>query len=178
VAKRSLPLSQVYRLIEPGPVVMVTTAIGGRPNIMTLSWHMMIDFEPPIMACVMSNRNYSFGILKKTKECVINIPTVELAKEVVACGNTSGRNIDKFKEFGLTPSEAACVRPPLIDECYANLECRVIDTKLATQYNIFIVEVVKAWIDRAQKHPRTLHHHGYGTFVVDGKTIKLLSRMK
>jgi flavin reductase (DIM6/NTAB) family NADH-FMN oxidoreductase RutF len=178
VTKKSLRLSQAYRLIEPGPVVMVTTASGGRANIMTMSWHMMIDFEPPILACVISNRNYTFDILKKTKECVINIPTVELAKQVVACGNTSGRNIDKFKEFGLTPSDAACVQAPLIDECYANLECRVIDTKLAKQYSIFILEVVKAWIDRAQKHPRTIHHHGCGTFVVDGETIKLPSKMK
>jgi len=178
VAKKSLRLSQVYRLIEPGPVVMVTTASGGRANIMTMSWHMMIDFEPPIVACVISNRNYTFGTLKRTKECVINIPTVELAKKVVACGNTSGRNVDKFKEFGLTPSDAAYVHAPLIVECYANLECRVIDAKLATRYNIFIVEVVKAWIDRAQKHPRTIHHHGCGTFVVDGETIKLPSRMK
>jgi flavin reductase (DIM6/NTAB) family NADH-FMN oxidoreductase RutF len=178
VAKKSLPLSQVYRLIEPGPVVLVTTASGGRPNIMTMSWHMMVDFEPPILACVISNRDYTFGILKKTKECVINIPTVELAKKVVACGNTSGRSVDKFKKFSLTPSAAACVHPPLIDECYVNLECRVIDTKLATQYNIFIVEVVKAWIDRSRKNPRTIHHHGHGTFVVDGETIKLPSRMK
>lgn len=178
MAKKSLPLSQVYRLIEPGPVVMVTTASGGRANVMTMSWHMMIDFEPPILACVISNRDYTFNILKKTKECVINIPTVELAKKVVACGNTSGRNVDKFKKFGLTPSAAAYVHAPLIDECYANLECRVIDMKLATQYNIFIVEVVKAWIDRSQKHPRTIHHQGKGTFAVDGEIIKLPSRMK
>ena len=178
MAKNSLPLSQVYRLIEPGPVVMVTTASGRRPNIMTMSWHMMIDFEPPILACVISDRGYTFDILKKTKECVINIPTVELAKKVVACGNTSGRDIDKFKEFGLTPCAAACVHAPLIDECYANLECRVLDTRLTTQYNIFIVEAIKAWIDRSQKHPRTIHHHGHGTFVGDGETIKLPSRMK
>jgi flavin reductase (DIM6/NTAB) family NADH-FMN oxidoreductase RutF len=178
MAKKSLPLSQVYRLIEPGPVVMVTTASGGRANVMTMSWHMMIDFEPPILACVISNRNYTFDVLKKTKECVINIPTVELAKKVVACGNLSGRNVDKFKKFGLTPSAAAYVQAPLIDECYANLECRVIDTKLTAQYNIFIVEVVKAWIDRSQKHPRTIHHHGNGRFAVDGETIKLPSRMK
>jgi flavin reductase (DIM6/NTAB) family NADH-FMN oxidoreductase RutF len=138
----------------------------------------MVDFEPPILACVISNRNYTFDILKKTKECVINIPTVELAKKVVACGNTSGRNIDKFKKFSLTPSAAGCVHPPLIEECYANLECRVTDTKLATQYNIFIVEVVKAWIDRSRKNPRTIHHHGHGKFVVDGETIKLPSKMK
>lgn len=165
-------------MIEPGPVVLVSTMIGERVNVMTMSWHMMIDFEPPILACVISNRDYTFDILKKTKECVINIPTVELARKAVACGNTSGRNIDKFKEFGLTPSAAACVHAPLIDECYANLECRVIDTKLVTQYNTFIVEVVKAWIDGSQKNPRTIHHHGKGIFVVDGKTIKLPSRMK
>ncbi len=145
---------------------------------LTMSWHMMIDFEPPILACIISNRNHTFDILKKTRECVINIPTVELAKKVVACGNASGRNIDKFEEFGLTPSDAACVQAPLIDECYANLECRVIDARLATQYNLFIVEVVKAWIDRSQKHPRTIHHHGNGIFVVDGETIKLPSNMK
>jgi flavin reductase (DIM6/NTAB) family NADH-FMN oxidoreductase RutF len=178
MAKKSLPLSQVYRLIEPGPVVMVTTARGGRTNIMTMSWHMMVDFEPPILAFVMSNRNHSFELLKKTKECVINIPTVELAKKVVACGNSSGRSVDKFRKFGLTPSAATCVHPPLIAECYANLECRVINTKLATQYNIFIVEVVKAWIDRSKKDPRTIHHRGCGTFVADGKTIKLPSTMK
>jgi flavin reductase (DIM6/NTAB) family NADH-FMN oxidoreductase RutF len=178
MAKKSLRLSQVYRLIEPGPVVLVTTAGDGRANIMTMSWHTMIDFEPPILACIVSDRNFTFNILRKTRECVINIPTVELAKKVVACGNASGRTIDKFRKFNLTPAPAACVRAPLIAECYANLECRVIDSKLATKYNLFIVEVVKAWIDRSQKHPRTIHHQGRGVFVVDGKTIKLPSRMK
>jgi flavin reductase (DIM6/NTAB) family NADH-FMN oxidoreductase RutF len=178
MGKKPLRLSQAYRLIEPGPVVLVTTAIGERTNIMTMSWHMMIDFEPPTLAFVMSDRNYSFGWLKKTRECVINIPTVELVKKVVDCGNTSGRSVDKFRTFGLTPSPAACVQAPLIDECYANLECRVIDDKLATRYNIFIVKVVKAWIDRSQTSPCTIHHRGCGTFAVDGKIIKLPSRMK
>ena len=178
MAKKSLPLSEVYRLIEPGPVGLVSTMSGKKTNIMTMSWHMMVDFEPPIIACVMSNRDYSFDALKKTRECVINIPTVELAKKVVACGNASGRDIDKFKKFGLTPSAAACVRAPLIDECYANLECKVIDTKLVNKYGIFILEVAGAWIDRSQKHPRTIHHLGKGVFAVDGEIIKLPSRMK
>ena len=130
MAKKALPLSQVYRLIEPGPVVLVSTMSGKQANNMTMSWHMMIDFEPPALACVISNRDYTFDIVRKTKECVINIPTVELAKKVVACGNTSGRTVDKFKKFGLTPSKAARVQAPLIDECYANLECKVIDTTL------------------------------------------------
>lgn len=178
MVKKSLPLSQVYRLIEPGPVVLVSTMSGKRANIMTMSWHMMVDFVPPLIACVISNRDYTFDILSKTKECVINIPTVELAKKVVACGSTSGRNVDKFKKFGLTSSAGAMVHAPLIDECYANLECKVTDTKLVARYGIFICEVVKAWIDRSQKNPRTIHHHGRGTFVVDGETIKLPSKMK
>jgi hypothetical protein len=72
VAKRNLPLSKVYRLIEPGPVVLVSTMCGRRVNIMTMSWHMMVDFEPPILACVMSNWDYSFDALKKTRECVFS----------------------------------------------------------------------------------------------------------
>jgi len=67
---------------------------------------------------------------------------------------------------------------PLIDECYANLECKVIDAKLATKYNFFILEVVKAWIDSAKKEPKTIHHRGNGVFSVDGETIKLRSRKK
>jgi flavin reductase (DIM6/NTAB) family NADH-FMN oxidoreductase RutF len=113
MAKRPLPLAEVYRLIEPGPVVLVSTMSGGRANIMTMSWHMMVDFEPPIIACVMSNRDYSFEALKKTRECVINVPTVELAKKVVGCGNTSGRDVDKFKKFGLTASAASSVTFPV-----------------------------------------------------------------
>ena len=178
MAKRPLPLAEVYRLIEPGPVVLVSTMSGGRANIMTMSWHMMVDFEPPIIACVISNRDYSFEALKKTRECVINVPTVELAKKVVGCGNTSERDVDKFKQFALTASEASSVRAPLIDECYASLECKVIDTKLVTQYGIFILEVVKAWIDPSNKRPRTIHHQGKGKFAVDGDTIKLSSKMK
>jgi len=81
--------------------------------------------------------------------------------------------VDKFQKFGLTPSAAAYVQAPLIDECYANLECKVIDTTLVNKYGIFILEVVKAWIDRSQKQPKTIHHQGKGVFAVDGEIIKL-----
>ena len=178
MAKRSYPLSKVYGLLEPGPVVMVTTALKGKANIMTLSWHTMMEFEPPIVGCVISNRNYTFNILTATKECVINIPTVDLAEKVVGVGNSSGRRIDKFTVFGLTQAAAACVNVPLIDECYANLECRVIDARMAAKYNFFILEVLKARIDAARKNPRTIHHRGRGTFMVAGETLTLPSRMK
>ena len=108
---------------------------------MAQSWHMMIDFDPPILACVISNRGYTFDLVKTSKECVINIPTVDLARKVVSCGNTSGRNVDKFAKFKLTPVKAERVGAPLIDECYANLECKVVDMKMAAKYNIFICVV-------------------------------------
>jgi len=139
---------------------------------------MMLEFEPPTVACVISNRGFTFDILKETRECVINIPTVELAKQVVGCGNSSGRALDKFKKFRLTPLPAARVAAPLISECYVNLECRVIDTSMVDKYCLFILEVVKAWIDRTKKNPRTIHHCGCGVFMVAGRLIKLPSKMK
>jgi flavin reductase (DIM6/NTAB) family NADH-FMN oxidoreductase RutF len=114
-------------------------------------------------------------MLRATRECVINIPTVELAKKLVACGNASGQSVDKFKTFGLTPVAAACVRAPLIAECYANLECKMVDRKLVAKYNFFILKVVKAWIDPRRKRPRTIHHQGEGVFFEPGKRIKLPS---
>ncbi len=178
MAKRSFPLSKVYGLLEPGPVVMVTTASRGRSNIMTMSWHTVMEFEPPLVGCIISNRGYSFGLLKATKECVINIPTKDIAEKVVGCGNVTGAKIDKFERFGLTPKPASQVGAPLIEECYVNLECRVADKKMVAEYCFFILEVVKAWIDPAVKNPRTLHHLGKGNFMVAGERIKLKSRMK
>jgi flavin reductase (DIM6/NTAB) family NADH-FMN oxidoreductase RutF len=178
MGKRSYPLSRVYRLLEPGPVTMVTTRSRGRPNIMTMSWHTMIDFEPPLLGCVISDRNHTFGVLEATRECVINIPTVDLASKAVRCGNTSGRKVDKFKAFRLTPVPGTHVRAPLIDECYASLECRVVDTRMVARYGLFILEVVKAWIDPSRKSPKTIHHMGRGRFMVAGRSITLPSRMK
>jgi flavin reductase (DIM6/NTAB) family NADH-FMN oxidoreductase RutF len=176
--KRNYPLSKVYGLLEPGPVVLVTTAHKGKANVMTLSWLTMMEFEPPLIGMVLSEANFSFAALKASRECVINIPTADMAETVVACGNSSGRTLDKFTEFDLTTRPARQVSPPLINECYANLECRVCDAYMVRRYNFFVLEVLKAWIDPARKQPRTLHHLGKGRFVVDGKTITLPSKMK
>jgi flavin reductase (DIM6/NTAB) family NADH-FMN oxidoreductase RutF len=127
---------------------------------------------------VISGRNASFDTLRATRECVINIPTLELAQQVVGVGNCSGDSVDKFTRFGLTPVAASEVKAPLVAECYASLECRVADTRLVNRYNFFILEGVKAWVDTAIKHPQTLHHRGNGVFAVDGEVIKLRSAMK
>jgi flavin reductase (DIM6/NTAB) family NADH-FMN oxidoreductase RutF len=178
MAKRSYPLSRVYGLLEPGPVVLVTTAHKGRANIMTMSWHTMMEFEPPLIGCVISGRNDSFDALKATRECVINIPTRELAKQVVGVGNCSGRTVDKFARFGLTPVAASEVQAPLIGECYASLECRLADTRFVYRYNFFVLEGVRAWVDTGVRNPQTLHHRGNGVFAVAGETVKLRSAMK
>jgi len=172
---RQFPLSRVYQLIEPGPVVLLTTTHNARPNVMTMSWHMMVDFEPPLVACVVSEANFSFAALRATRECVIAIPACGMAATVVKVGNVSGREVDKFTMFGLTAVPAARVAAPLVAECFANLECKVSDTRLVRRYGLFILEVLKAWIDPAQKRPKTIHHHGFGTFAIDGPTIKLKS---
>jgi flavin reductase (DIM6/NTAB) family NADH-FMN oxidoreductase RutF len=174
---KDLSLSKVYQLLEPGPVVLLTTAHRGRANVMTMSWHMMVEFEPPRVACIVSGANYSFTALRATKQCVIAIPAVELASEVVAVGNCSGRDGDKFAKCGLTPLPAEHVAPPLIADCFANLECKVVDTHLVNKFSLFVLEVLKAWTDPSQKNPKTIHHHGYGRFAVDGETIKLKSKM-
>jgi flavin reductase (DIM6/NTAB) family NADH-FMN oxidoreductase RutF len=175
---KPLALSKVYQLLEPGPVVLLTTARKGRANVMTMSWHMMVEFEPPLVACVCSSANYSFDALRATGECVIAVPARKLAAKVVKVGNSSGRDLDKFAAFGLTPVPAERVAPPLVAECFANLECKVVDRRLVNRYNLFILEVLQAWIDPAQKNPKTIHHHGYGKFAVDGATITLKSRMR
>ncbi len=175
---KNLPLSKVYQLLEPGPVVLLTTSHKSRANVMTMSWHMMVEFEPPLVACVVSNLNYSFTALRATLECVLAVPAQRLAQKVVNVGNCSGRNLDKFATFGLTPIPSKMVAPPRVAECFANLECKVVDTTLVEKYNLFILEVVKAWKDPSQKNPKMIHHHGYGKFVVDGPAIKLKSKMR
>ena len=175
---KALPLPEVYALLEPGPVVLLTTIRKNRPNVMTMSWHMMVEFEPPLVACICSGANYSFDALSKTGECVIALPARKLAATVVKVGNCSGRDTDKFDAFGLTSLPAAQVRAPLIAECFANLECKVVDRRMMNRYNMFVLEVVQAWRDPKQKNPKTIHHHGYGKFVVDGAAITLKSKMR
>jgi len=175
--RKVFPLSKVYQLIEPGPVVLLTTAHKGRANVMTLSRHMMMEFEPPLVACLVSGANHSFTALRATKECVIAVPGAELASKIVKVGNCSGRDVDKFETIGLTPLPAEQVKAPLIAECFANLECRVVDTSIVSRYSLFVLQVLKAWTDPARKDRRMLHHHGYGRFAVDGEMFRLRSRM-
>jgi len=171
------PLGRTHFWIEPGPVILVSTAHKGFNNVMTAGFHAMLQHEPPLLGCVIGPWDYSFKALKATKECVIAIPTVDLADKVVEIGNCSGEDVDKFKTFDLTPLPAEIVEAPLIVECLANIECRVVDMSMVQKYSFFIFEAVKTWTDSKRKERRMIHHNGNGTFVVDGRTIDLKKKM-
>lgn len=178
LVKKSYPLDQIRRHLETGPIVLVSSAWQGQTNIMTMGWHLMMQFSPALFGCYIWDGNHSFEMIRKARECVINIPTVDLVNEVVGIGNSTGEKLDKFKKFGLTPLGAKKVGAPLIKECYANFECVLADARMVARYGFFVWEVVKAHVATAPKHPRTLHYRGQGEFMVAGRSMSLRSKFK
>jgi flavin reductase (DIM6/NTAB) family NADH-FMN oxidoreductase RutF len=173
---KELSLSKAYQFIEPGPVLFLVTSDERKPNLMSMSAHMVIeDGDRPVIGCVLGSWDYSFETLRKTGECVLAVPTADLATKVIEIGNCSGSDTDKFKVFSLTPIPAKIVKVPLVAECLVNLECRVHD--LIGQYNLVILEVVYAWIDPEHKDQRMIHHNGNGTLRIDGETLDLRDKM-
>jgi flavin reductase (DIM6/NTAB) family NADH-FMN oxidoreductase RutF len=165
---QELELSRAFTLIEPGPVVLVTTQDEGKNNVMTISWTMVLDFTPAL-AFTTGPWNYSFAALRKTEECVIAIPGVDMLDEVVGIGTCSGADIDKFAKFKLTEVRGKIVRAPLIKECVANIECKVVD--FVEKHNIVVLEAVAVYTDPARKEKRMVHAVGDGTFIVDGRKL-------
>ena len=165
---KKLNLNKAFTLMESGPVVLVTTYDGKKNNIMTISWTMVLDFKP-IFAITTGEWNYSFAALRKSKECVIAIPTVDLLDKVVGIGICSGADTDKFAKFKLTPMKGREVKAPLIKECLANIECKVVD--IVKRHNIVVLEGLAAYVDAARREKRTVHAVGDGTFIVDGRRL-------
>ncbi|MDO9009379.1 MAG: flavin reductase family protein [Thiobacillus sp.] len=165
---RQLKLNKAFTLMESGPVVLVTTHDGQKDNIMTISWTMVMDFTP-LFAITTGEWNHSFAALRKNRECVIAIPTVDMLDKVVGIGTCSGADTDKFAKFKLTPVPGKFVTSPLIKECLANMECKVID--IVKKHNIVVLQAVAAYIDTARKEKRTVHAVGDGTFIVDGRKL-------
>jgi len=148
----------------------------GKPNIITLGMYMNISSKPPLVCIGVAPQRYSHNLIADQQEFTVNVPSIELKEKMHFCGTNSGRNVDKFKEAGLTPIPASKVRPPLIEECYGHLECKVVGSHTYGDHTLFVGEVVAASIndgllkngrldiDRAkpiaQKNwdYRTLHH--------------------
>ncbi len=176
--KTNFPLTKIRRLLEPGPVVMVSSAHRGERDIMTMGWHMMLGFEPALVGCFIWDENHSFSLIRRSKECVINIPTFDMVDTIIGVGNTHGGKVDKFDKFGLTPLEAAKVDAPLIAECYANFECKLVDGSQINRYSLFIFEVVKAHVAKSPRYPTTVHYRGDGVLMVSGRNVSYRRRFK
>jgi len=177
----SVPLTKAYRLLNHGPATLVTSAADGRRNVMAASWVMNLDFDPPKLCAVIASDSYSAELIAKSRELVVNLPTVSMLDTVVRCGASSGRDTDKLSSLETGP--ASQVGAPLVEGCVGWLECRLLDDPAARQaYDMFVCEVVAAWADdrvfrdgewRFEGHPdlRTLHHVGGSVFLASGERL-------
>lgn len=170
-AKRDFPLDKIRRFLEPGPIVLVSSSYQDEHNIMALGWHTMLGFEPALVGCYIWNENHSFSLIRRSKECVINLPTFDQLDTVIGIGNCHGPTVNKFEKFGLTAAPAEQVSAPLIAECYANFECRLVDSRLIKKYSLFVFEVVKAHAATSPRYPQTVHYRGDGVFMISGRSI-------
>jgi flavin reductase (DIM6/NTAB) family NADH-FMN oxidoreductase RutF len=174
---RAIDAAKAYRMLESGPIVMVTTHDGTRSNVMTMGFHMMIQHAPPLIGCVIGPWDHSFNALHETGECVLAVPGADLARTVVDVGNCSGAEVDKFERFGLVTGKPAKVGAPLLADCLYNIECVVHDDTLVERFHLFVLEAVAAWSNDTRSERRCLHHQGDGTFTADGERIDLRKQM-
>lgn len=176
--KQDYPLDQIRRFLEPGPIVLVSSAHQGERNLMTMGWHMMLGFAPARFACYLWEGNHSYELIRRSGQCVINLPTADLLDTVVAVGNSTGTEGDKFERFGLTPAKASKVKAPLVAECHSNFECVLADASQIDRHGLFIWDVVKAHVAVSPKRPQTLHYRGDGEFMVSGDSVSRRARFR
>ncbi|HVD99860.1 MAG TPA: flavin reductase family protein [Cytophagaceae bacterium] len=169
--KKDFPVHMIRRFLEPGPILLVSSCWRGKTNLMTMGWHTVLEFSPSLVGCMISSGSHSFDMIRKSRECVLNVPTTNLMRQVIGIGNVHGDKIDKFEKFHLTPQNGTYVHAPIVKECYANLECKLHDDRLVSKYNFFIFEVVKAHAPASPKYPETIHYTGDGVFMLSGKHV-------
>jgi flavin reductase (DIM6/NTAB) family NADH-FMN oxidoreductase RutF len=183
IKKKSFPLAKIRRFLEPGPIVLISSAHRGERNIMTLGWHMMLGFEPALWGCYIWDANHSYDLIRKSRECVINLPTADMIDTVIGIGNNHGPIIDesgrdKFEHFELTTVKASKVAAPLIGECYANFEAKLLDTRLVKSQGLFIFEVAAAHVAPRPQYPETVHYRGDGVFMISGENRSYKKQFK
>ena len=133
-------------------------------NIIAVSFCMPVSKRPPLLACAIGRGAYSYELITNTKEFVVNVPPSELRKEIYYCGFHSGRDVDKFKETGLTPRPARAVKVPVIDECVAHMECRVTQEIEAGDKSLIVGEVVEAYAVEAVAKGESKVEYARGDF--------------
>jgi flavin reductase (DIM6/NTAB) family NADH-FMN oxidoreductase RutF len=173
VEKVEAESKSMWLLMHPRHTVLVTCVDEeGHPNIITLAWSMITSFNPTMVAISVAPARYSHDLIKGAREFVVNVPNMDIVKETLFCGRNSGRNVDKFAKTGLTPLIAKNVKPPLIKECVAHLECKVVNEVPTGDHTIFVGEVVAASVNEGvfdknfnPENIRPVLHNGYDDFV-------------
>ena len=146
--KVDVEFSSAYRLLHPMHTVLVSCVSNtGKPNVLPLAWAMPTSHDPPLVAISMGLNRYSHALIEETLEFVINLPTVDIVNETLACGRTSGKNTDKFAETRLTPSPAKKVKAPIVKECVAHLECKLHSQFKTGDHTVFVGEIIEAYAD-------------------------------
>jgi flavin reductase (DIM6/NTAB) family NADH-FMN oxidoreductase RutF len=179
--KVDIPLSEANRLINHGPVVLISCQSAGKPNVMTAAWQTPVSKNPPLVAVSIAPGRYSHQLIEESREFVLNIPTHDILKKVHGCGKVSGREVDKFQKYELTPFPASKVNPPLIKECIAHLECTLRDSVKVGDHTLFVGEVLSASVEEDlfddflkvdDLRAKTLHHLGSDTYTCPDKRMK------
>jgi flavin reductase (DIM6/NTAB) family NADH-FMN oxidoreductase RutF len=142
----SVTVSSFHYLLHPYNTSLVTCCDAeGQPNIIAIAWLVPVSVSPPLMGLSIRPTRHSYKLIQATGEFVINVASYEIAQQVLFCGRRSGRDVDKFAATGLTPGQARLVRPPIIEECIAHLECRVVQDVEAGDHHLVIGEVLAAY---------------------------------
>ena len=142
--KVSVKTSKANRLINYGTVVLVTSSAGGKDDITPVAWNTPLSHDPMLVGVSVAKKHCSHELIDKSGEYVINVPSAEMLPKVAYCGSVSGRSVDKFKESGLESQAAKTVSVPLISECIAHIECRVIQKIGVGDHTLFVGEVKAA----------------------------------
>ena len=147
--KAAVTLSSAYRLLYPRQVVLVSCADKtGKTNIITLAWSMPASINPPMLLVGIAPKRYSHELIEETDEFVVNIPTMDILKETLFCGRRTGRECYKFEEAGLTPLPAKIVKPSVIKECVAHLECGLHQQITTGDHTLFVGEVLAVYANK------------------------------
>jgi flavin reductase (DIM6/NTAB) family NADH-FMN oxidoreductase RutF len=140
MGRKSLPPTP---MLFPTPVVLVTCVDeAGRPNIITLAWVGVVNSEPPMIGISIRPERYSHACVRRSKEFVVNIPSEEMVRKVDACGVLSGKEVDKFVSMGWQQVSSQKVKPPLIDECPVQMECKVKEIVSLGSHDLFLGEII------------------------------------
>lgn len=167
--RTAFPVERTRRFLEPGPVVLISTAWNDARAIMTCGWHMMLGYD--LVGTYIWQANHSHELARRSRECVINLPTEALLDTVVRIGNCSSAEADKFERFGLTAVPARDVQAPMVGECHASFECRLHETRITADYPLFVWRVLRVHAASSPRDPRTVHYRGEGRFMVAGKEV-------